>query len=311
MARRVRFIDSRGRSYDRVAARRIEDHLWKASLLRAFVARHGWQRLRHGAVVAPGVNIYNWVANLRARHHHGDDIADQVVEAVESIPGWTWDPVRARQVQMIDTLRSFVRRNGWTAWSKLGTHAQVDGLPLVDWVNARRQEYKRDKVPPWIVRALEAVPGWTWDPRMESHLRKLDLLRQHVTRHGVAGLHDETRAPDGTHIGRYAEVTRRLYRRGELAEWLVLAFERLPGWSWEPRRTGPPARWNRDKVVEELGRLHRKRVRITSPHLREIGRMDLVMAAVVYAGGLRAARRLAGIPAPVRASAPRRRRRRA
>jgi len=65
---------------------------------------------------------------------------------------------------------------------------------------------------------------------------------------------------------------------------------RLP----EPQRS---SKWTEASVVAELRRLHRERVRLTVPALREHGHDGLVAAAQMF-GGLQAMRRKAGVPEP-------------
>jgi hypothetical protein len=54
--------------------------------------------------------------------------------------------------------------------------------------------------------------------------------------------------------------------------------------------------WSRGRVVRELRRLHRQGQPVVESHLRRIGRHDLVGAMAKYAGGIVAARHLAGLP---------------
>ncbi len=61
-----------------------------------------------------------------------------------------------------------------------------------------------------------------------------------------------------------------------------------------------PRRWTLERVVSEIRRVHRQGVRIVQRDLHEARRADLASAIRVYAGGIRRARRLAGVPDPVR-----------
>jgi len=69
-----------------------------------------------------------------------------------------------------------------------------------------------------------------------------------------------------------------------------------------------PWKWSRDRVLDELRRLHRQGQRLAPADLVRDGRLDLIGAAMKYAGGLRRARRLAGLPAPPRAAPNKKRR---
>lgn len=69
----------------------------------------------------------------------------------------------------------------------------------------------------------------------------------------------------------------------------------------EPER---PHKWNEQRVVDEILRLHRRGVRITRPSLAKAGRNDL-LCAVDELGGIRVARRRARLAEPKRPSTPR------
>jgi hypothetical protein len=78
-------------SHDRRQAQRDEQHLWKLSLLRAFVRAHGIGTLTCKTVVKPGVRIGVWLSHCR-RAYHDDRLSAWLAEGLERIPGWSWDP---------------------------------------------------------------------------------------------------------------------------------------------------------------------------------------------------------------------------
>lgn len=79
---------------------------------------------------------------------------------------------------------------------------------------------------------------------------------------------------------------------------------RKPGAKTGPKPGSPmprrPPIWSRDRVIRELRALHRRGRRTAWADLMRTGHADLVHAACAYAGGLRSARRAAGITAPPR-----------
>ena len=208
-----------------------DDYRWKLSLLRTFLAEHAWADLRRETVVPPGVRLYSWVHNRRQDYRTGR-IPDWLVPELEALPGWSWRPKRDRMRANIDTVRTFVRAHGWAGITR---DSVADGLPLWEWVANRRQERRDGRLAPWIARALQAIPGWTWEPRRSRYDRNLRVLRQHVARHGWAAMAQDTRAKTGEPIGRWVNHVRVRYRAGELPDDLAAELERIPGWQWEPR----------------------------------------------------------------------------
>ena len=64
-----------------------------------------------------------------------------------------------------------------------------DGFNLGTWVNSRRQEYKKGKLSEPRRKALEALPGWVWDPFEEDFQEGLKYLKAYVAREGNARVH--------------------------------------------------------------------------------------------------------------------------
>jgi hypothetical protein len=84
-----------------------EQHRWKLSLLREFIAKDGWAALNKDTVVAPGVKLFSWVRGRRVDYWNG------VVPQLEAIPGWSWDPNRDRHRATSTTCaRSFASTDG-------------------------------------------------------------------------------------------------------------------------------------------------------------------------------------------------------
>jgi hypothetical protein len=166
--------------------------------------------------------------------HTADKIAHWLVTECEAIPGWSWSLFRDAHVRSLDNLRAFVKRRGWDA---LATRPIIDGARLDKWVHHRREEYRLGELDDWIIRGLEAIPGWTWDPRRAGYESNLRVLREYVARHGWSALDAHTITDTGVHIGNWTVSMRAMHRRNELEQWVVDELEKIPGWAWEPRIT--------------------------------------------------------------------------
>lgn len=208
-----------------------EQHLWKLSLLRDFVAKHGWTTLKRGTVVPPGVNLYRWVTARRV-DYRADKIATWLASECERVPGWEWSVFDEAHRRNLDNLRAFTKKHGWDA---LATKPVLAGVRLDKWVAHRRDEYRRHCLDAWLIRGLEALPGWTWDPRRSSQERNLRELRDFVAEQGWEALRTDSVTETGTHLGLWVSNVRAMHRRDDLERWLEVALERLPGWTWEPR----------------------------------------------------------------------------
>jgi hypothetical protein len=87
-----------------------------------------------------------------------------------------------------------------------------------------------------MIPALEAIPGWSWEPLVDLYAERLEQIRRHVARHGWQDFTINTRDDDGVNIGKWANHIRDLYRKDRLPDWLCVELESIPGWMWEPRQ---------------------------------------------------------------------------
>ncbi|MCW5801830.1 MAG: hypothetical protein KIT31_05540 [Deltaproteobacteria bacterium] len=125
------------------------------SLLRDFIARHGWEKLKPDTVVVGGVNLHRWVTHRRS-DYRADRIPTWLAKECEEIPGWSWSLFLDGHRRNVANLRAFVAKHGWGA---LFDKPIVDGVRLDKWVAHRRDERRRRTLDRWLIRALDAIPG--------------------------------------------------------------------------------------------------------------------------------------------------------
>src|SRR5262249_51232513 len=158
--------------------------------------------------------LHHWVRARRVDQRE-DRIAHWLVSECESIPGWSWNVYEDAYRRNLDNLRSFVRKRGWGALKKKPI---VDGVRLDRWVIHRREEYRQGRLDAWLIRGLEALPGWTWEPRRESYEQHLDVLRAYVARNGTSSIPEKS-IVQGIRLGQWVANIRAMHRRDELPEW--------------------------------------------------------------------------------------------
>jgi hypothetical protein len=208
-----------------------DDHRYKLAILREFVAERGWSELR-AKTIYKGVNVFSWVHNRRTEYQTGE-IRDFLVPELEQMPGWSWDPRRDRYRRDVDNLRHFVLNHGWDA---VTVETEIEGVKLSQWCANRRAEYRRSTIPRWLSDALEAIPGWSWEPIEDHYAERIASLRAHVERNGWKNFRLQTIDRCGVPVGRWANHIREVHRRGTLPVWVVAELEAIHGWTWEPRR---------------------------------------------------------------------------
>ena len=136
-------------------------------------------------------------------------------------------PANQRLRKGLELLKSHVAEQGW---EHVRCTTRIEGFHLGPWVNLRRFEYRRGKLPAWLVQELEAIPGWSWSPREDDQRRMVKLLHGYVSRHGWDQLTYST-VVDGVRLGPWVRGRREAYAAGKLPVWLQTELEEIPGWS--------------------------------------------------------------------------------
>jgi hypothetical protein len=207
-----------------------EDRFHEAvAKLRAFAEREGHIQVTQ-THVEDGFRLGLWASTRRVDYRKGK-LSPERIATLEALPGWTWGPLKDRFEHALAKLAQFSSREGHAR--VLGTHVE-DGFKLGVWVSNCRTR-RRSMLNPEQVAALEAIPGWTWQPLADVADEAIAKAIQFHAREGharVPALHIE----DGFRLGQWIAQHRYKYRRGKLSQERVKALEAIPGWTWEPRR---------------------------------------------------------------------------
>lgn len=202
----------------------------------AWAARHGSARVPDGAEVE-GFALGPWVVTQRMAYQRGR-LEPARAAALEALPGWVWSVPQARFEAGLAALEAFVAREGHL---EVRTSHREAGLPLAAWIRRVRHHHATGALSTARAAALEAVPGWSWEPGptlaatqaadWEHNLARL------VSWAGVHG-HAEPRQDlvvDGVRLGAWTAKQRARYRAGTLAPERAARLEQLPAWRWRAR----------------------------------------------------------------------------
>jgi superfamily II DNA or RNA helicase len=140
-----------------------DDFATGLAVLRWFVAREGHARVP-AKQVEDGFRLGPWVAARRHDYNAGR-LDDARASALESVPSWTWDPIRDDWEAAFAALEQFVARERHARVPVAHAEGQ---LKLGVWVVYQRVLQRSGRLDAERTTRLEALPGWVWEPRRRS-----------------------------------------------------------------------------------------------------------------------------------------------
>lgn len=183
-----------------------------------------------------------WVATQR-QAYRAATLDPRRAALLERLPGWTWTPLPAEELAMVDALAQFV---------EFEKHARVPdqhvegGLPLGRWVwSVRRRKLTGTLHPALEAEIWAATPSrwrtgvrtrWQWEKPETQWRLAYTALRAFTEREGQAApptTHRELLPDAPVRVGQWVALQRHQHRTGELDPRRAAALERLPGWRWE------------------------------------------------------------------------------
>ena len=196
--------------------------------LSRFVEREGVARPAQ-AHHEDGFPLGRWVNKRRGSCRRGS-LPPSRIARLESMPGWTWEPLDERWDRNYALLTAFCEREGHAIVPR--GHLE-DGYPLGAWVGNLRAFHRDGRLSADRVTLLEGLPGWTWDAHRAARDSAIGCLRRFVEREGHARV-PPSHVEDGFKLGRWVATKRVARRSDRLDPGQAKALEGFPGWSWDP-----------------------------------------------------------------------------
>lgn len=127
--------------------------------LRAFAAREGHTRMRDDHI-DQGIALGDWLGRLRKAAANGT-LSEAKRAQLDTIPGWERRPRQEQFAEGLRRLNAFVKKHGH---AHVQDHTRWGGpdIWLALWVKRQRKAYRAGRLARDRIRALEALPGWTW-----------------------------------------------------------------------------------------------------------------------------------------------------
>jgi hypothetical protein len=174
-----------------------------------------------------GYRLGQWVTIQRQNRSKGTlDKTRQ--DRLEDVPNWTWDPIADMWEEGFRHLKEYVAQHGD---SRVPQQYRASDYRLGSWVNSQRANGRSGILTPDRRERLEALPGWTWDPRADKWEEGFRQLRRYVEREKTSVVkqsHQKGRFP----LGSWVATQRTAYRDGLLDAERRGRLESQPGWTW-------------------------------------------------------------------------------
>jgi superfamily II DNA or RNA helicase len=160
----------------------------------------------------------NWMFTQRSAYKKNTLSPDRV-KRLESLPGWSWDPIAEAWNKNFELLKKYV--------AQYKAYPYTNSETLGGWIYEQRRKFKIKGIESDRVRKLESLPGWSWDPIAEAWNKNFELLKKYVAQHKAYPTESES-------LGVWLLNRRTNYKNKTLSPDQIRRLESLPGWSWDP-----------------------------------------------------------------------------
>ncbi|MFM8856316.1 MAG: Helicase associated domain protein, partial [Actinomycetota bacterium] len=198
-------------------------------LLEKYIAEHGHARV-YVSFVLDGLRLGGWARGQRSAYVNGT-LSESRRLKLESLPGWTWDPLSAQWEQGFEETVLYAGEHGDAMVHP--RHTTDSGFRLGGWVAIQRTTYLEGSMSDERKVRLESIPGWSWRPRLSKWEVGFNHAVEYAREFGDTLVPFKFDSSDGYPLGRWIAMTRRTRIAGKLSEERQARLEALPGWSWD------------------------------------------------------------------------------
>ena len=192
--------------------------------LKEYAALSGQARPPRSFKSKDGLRIGSWAGVQR---HTRESLSQDQIARLESLKGWSWDPITDRWNEGYQALVTYVAQHGDAKTPQ--NYQTADGLALGTWVSTQRQ--KRESLSPDRIARLESLKGWSWDPITDQWNDGYQALTEYVAQHGDARSPRSFKSKGGLRVGSWVSAQR--HKRESLSQDQIARLESLKGWSWD------------------------------------------------------------------------------
>ena len=100
--------------------------------------------------------LSRWVGNQRNQFKNGE-LSNERYQKLNSLKGWSWDPLQEIWDQRIKNLKEYIAKNG-----DLSKHKPKRETELGNWIRHQIAKYNSGRMPKEQYDDLNKIDGWTW-----------------------------------------------------------------------------------------------------------------------------------------------------
>ena len=198
---------------------------WEESFIKLeeFVEENSHARPEKRYKSPDGFNLGLWVLRQRGVK---EELTQNKKEKLESLAGWTWDPIEYQWQEGFRRLKAFVEQEGHAR--PVGLYKSPDGYPLGKWLSAQRS--RKNDLTQQKIKKFESLEGWVWSVIELQWEEGLSHLQVFVKEEGHARPVLSYKSSDGYSLGEWVRSQRG--NKDTLTEDKKLRLRSLDGWTW-------------------------------------------------------------------------------
>ena len=202
--------------------------------LAKYLSKYQLAELTHSFVDQDGFRLGLWVSNLRRRNETRKKALDhsQISRLRQVEPLIFEARTDTSFVDGCEAFRLFAEREGHSSIPR--EHIE-NGVSLHIWVGNRRQDYKKNRLSKTEIKALEALPNWSWHKFDDAWNSAFTKLLNFVRETGHADVPTK-HIQDGFKLGSWVNGQRTRYSSQTLSSERVRKLQSVNGWTWKSKR---------------------------------------------------------------------------
>uniref|UniRef100_A0A6C0C8C7 Helicase n=1 Tax=viral metagenome TaxID=1070528 RepID=A0A6C0C8C7_9ZZZZ len=172
-------------------------------------------------------SLATWCDNQRQKKKRGE-LSDELIKRLNDLGScWYWE-LADFWYYKYDQLKQYIEENQKNPSVKSNVPSEVT---LANWCTAQREKKKNGKLADDLIKKLDNLDYWHWNPSDKWNNRCADLIR-YIKKYGrlpYCGSLDSTEKS----LANWCSIQRSLKRKGDLSDVKVNALNNISEWFWD------------------------------------------------------------------------------